>query len=118
MPSGAAIKPRNLTRLRPERLRMLQAATDDPPVANIGVQKQADVHLVGRWQLAVVFDRLQGLLVAVEADVAHLGLGQQTPDRIHHSQAGAKDRHKSYVVGKDMTSSLVQRGCDTGLGYR
>ena len=46
-------------------------------------------------QLAEVLHRLQGLFVAVQADEAHLGSGQQGQHTVQHTHAGAQDGHQS-----------------------
>ena len=42
-------------------------------------------------QLAEVLDGLGGLLVAVQADMAHLGGGNQRQHPVHHAKAGTQD---------------------------
>ena len=83
-------------------------------------------------QLAEVLHRLQGLLVAVQADEAHLCSGQQGQHTVQHTHAGAQDGHQSQLAacqhlglchgdgGLDLdllhgqvTGGLVaQQGCD------
>ena len=60
---------------------------------------------VGR-QLAVVGDRLQGLRVAVHADVAYLGSRNHREHALQHADAGAQDRDEGQLSAGD----------DLGLG--
>jgi len=83
-------------------------------------------------QLAEVLHGLQGGLVAVEADEAHLCSGQQGQHTVQHTHAGAEDGHQSQLAAcedlglchrdgsldlhlfqRQVTGSLVaQQGCD------
>src|SRR3990170_7836381 len=50
------------------------------------VQHQADAHGGQGGQLVVILDRLQGLLVPIQADVPYLGIRQQLPNAVDHAQ--------------------------------
>ena len=49
-------------------------------------------------QLAVVFHRLQRLLVAVQANVPHLRGGNQRQHAVHHAKARAQNGHQGQLA--------------------
>ena len=64
-------------------------------------------------QLAVVLDRHQRLLVAVHADVADLGGGDQVQHAVHHAEAGAQDGDQSQLTaGQDLGAGQSHGGLD------
>ena len=50
--------------------------------------------------LAVVLHGSQGLRVPVQADVAHLGRGDQGEDALHHAQAGPQDGDDGQLLAR------------------
>jgi len=50
------------------------------------------------------------MLVAVEADVPHLGRGHHFPDTLHHAQPGAQHGHEANLFGQLVASRLGQGG--------
>src|SRR6266542_4380904 len=59
-------------------------------------------------QLVVVLDRAERLLIAVEADMPHLGARHQGPNALDHPQAGSEDRHEPepLVVASGVVTSI------------
>ena len=49
-------------------------------------------------QLAIIFHRLQGLLIAVQANVADLCSGDQGQHAVHHAQTGAQDGNQGQLA--------------------
>ena len=52
-------------------------------------------------QLAVVFHRLQRLLVAVQANVPHLRGGNQRQHAVHHAKARAQNGHQGQLAARE-----------------
>ena len=62
-------------------------------------------------QLAEVLHRLQGLLVAVQADEAHLCSGQQGQHTVQHTHACAQDGHQSQLAASQHLGLCHGDGC-------
>ena len=76
-----------------------------------GVQDDdvAFVNILG--QLVVILHRLQGFVVPVQADVAHLGGGHQLQHALYHAQARPQDGHKGQLPpGDDLGGGLLHGG--------
>ena len=70
---------------------------------------------VGR-ELHVVLDRLERLLVAVEADEADAGDGDQREDAVEHPDAGAQDRADGDLLAGDALGARpLERRLDVDL---
>src|SRR5699024_2337034 len=52
--------------------------------------------------LAVVLHRLQGLGVTIQADVAHLGRGDQGENAVHHAQARPQNGHDGQLLAREV----------------
>ena len=75
----------------------------DPKTGVVNSQRLASgVPLgdVGR-QLHVVLDRLQRLLVSVEADEPDPGGGNEGKDAVEHPDTGPEDRHDGHFLSRD-----------------
>ena len=62
-------------------------------------------------QLAEVLHGLQGLLVAVQADEAHLCSGQQGQHTVQHTHACAQDGHQSQLAASQHLGLCHGDGC-------
>lgn len=64
-----------------------------------------EAHTGGRLhrQFVVVFDWFEGGVVAVEADVPHLCIGDHRQHRVYHAQPGAEDWHEADALGNLLT---------------
>ena len=62
-------------------------------------------------QLAEVLHGLQGLFVAVQADEAHLGSGQQGQHTVQHTHAGTQDGHQSQLAACQHLGLCHGDGC-------
>ena len=63
--------------------------------------------------LAVVLHGVQGLRVPVQADVTHLGGGDQGQDAVHHTQTGAEDGHDGQLLASQLLKGTgSHRGLD------
>ena len=102
IPSGAARIERYLSRATPQALRISQAWTAEPPVASIGSTTRARPTRALRRDPGVILLGLERVLVATEADVPDLGLGDDVEDAVGHPQAGPEDRDDGDRVGEDL----------------
>ena len=64
-------------------------------------------------QLAVILDRLEGLRVAIQADVADLGCRDHLQNTLYHAETCAQDRNESDLLAGELT--LGNRGLDGDL---
>ena len=74
------------------------------------VKNQANVHSRADREAAVVFHRLQRLLVTEETDVPHLGAGHHIPDSLHHPQPGAQDRDEANPLSQPVATGRSKWG--------
>ena len=63
-----------------------------------GIQHQKLAVLAVVRQFAVVFHRVEGFRIAVQADVAHLGRRDQVQHAVHHAQTGPQDRNDTDLL--------------------
>ena len=66
-----------------------------------GIQHQKLAVLAVVRQLAVVFHRVEGFRIAVQADVTHLGRGDQVQHAVHHAQTGPQDRNDADLLAAE-----------------
>ncbi len=82
----------------------------------IGQDEQA---ALGLGQLHQIFDRTLGVMVAIDADMADAGGGQQIEQPVGHADAGAQDRHhRQFLAGDDRGVEGGQRSLDRLIGDR
>ena len=78
-----------------------------------GIQQDQLALLSVRGKLAVVFHGLQGLGVAIQADMADAAGRNHVHDAIHHAQAGAQNRYDAQLLaGQHLLGGLAQRSLD------
>ena len=81
-----------------------------------GVQDQHVPLVDVGGQLAEIFHGLQGLLVAVQADEAHLGGGDQGQHTVQHAHAGPQDGYQGqFAAGQDLGLGHGDGGLDLDL---
>ena len=68
-------------------------------------------------ELLVIGDRLEGFFIAIDAEMAEAGVGEQAEDAIGHAQAGTEDGDEGYLAGEGMALHLLERRVNSaGLG--
>ena len=78
------------------------------PASGSSTMHQA-VGEVGR-RLEVVFDRLQRLGIAVEADMGDAGRGHEVQHAVEQADAGAQDRREDELLAGDLRRLIVVSG--------
>ena len=67
----------------------------EPPVASIGSRRMTSRFLMSlRAACGNIPPARSVSMIAVKADVAHLGGRDKREDALHHAEAGAQNRHK------------------------
>lgn len=91
----------NLMFLTPRALIWVMASMAEPPGGQHGIQN--DHFTVGDivGELAVVFHRLCGFGVTVQANVSHLSSRNQLHYAVHHAQTSTQDRYKGQLAAGD-----------------
>ena len=79
--------------------------------------EDVSVGQAGRQALVVVH-RAVLLLVAVHADVAHAGSGEEPQEAVDHPESGAQHRHDRDLAGEAAAGGALERGLDLDLGHR
>src|SRR5256885_6421654 len=65
-----------------------------------GVEHEEIARAFTGWDLEIVIDRLEGVVLAVDADVADARRGDELRDALDHAESGAQDRHESQVFSR------------------
>ena len=86
-----------------------------------GEHRVEHVHARGREpgrQPLVVVDRHVVLLVAIDADVADPGVGQQAQEALDHPETGAQDGNDRDLVAQPQARGRLERSLDLDLADR
>ena len=97
-PSGAASRQTKRRLLAPRSFSLSMAAMAELAVASIGstTMTSRSARFCGR--LEVIFDRLQRLVVAVEADMGDAGRRHEIEHAFEQAVAGAQDRGEDQLL--------------------
>ena len=82
-----------------------------------GVEEEGDRAPEVLGHLLVVAARDRGLLVALEAEVAHFGRGHELQEGVEHAQAGAKHRHRDHSGGETLHRGPLEGRLHEGLTH-
>ena len=80
------------------------------------VEHKAHLGRIVLGKLAVVFDRLGGLLVTVHSQVPDFGVWDQFENWFDESESGSKDRDNCDTLSDSRDPHPSQRGIDFELG--
>src|SRR6266550_542180 len=63
-----------------------------------GIEHEEIARVFARWDFEIVVDRLERVVLTVDADVADAGRRDELRDALDHAESGAQDRHEGELL--------------------